>query len=138
MPLRRRRSTPQGGRGPAGTATARAVPRVLSSIHSPTRDLLDLLQGAPEAVSFHSRVRPLFDSGPEFFRTRPAGYRPAGRVVRSDPRYSALRILQSNPRVRHCVQRRRRREVLFAHRVAGRSGGSPGPYRRTYSSQFRC
>lgn len=40
--------------------------------------------------------------------------------------------------MKFCVQRKERREVLFAKRVAGRRGGSPGPYKRREWSNWRC
>lgn len=46
--------------------------------------------------------------------------------------------LQANPRERLCVRRLQRKQVLFAKRVAGRRGGSPGPYRRNYLSSWSC
>lgn len=39
---------------------------------------------------------------------------------------------------RICAKRRIRKQVLFAQDVAGRSGGSPGPYRRTADSKEKC
>lgn len=38
----------------------------------------------------------------------------------------------------HCVRRKVRRSVLFARDVAGRRGGSPGPYHRNEFSQWSC
>lgn len=37
-----------------------------------------------------------------------------------------------------CVQRKIRKQVLFAKQVAGRSGGSPGPYRRNRDDEVKC
>lgn len=37
-----------------------------------------------------------------------------------------------------CVRRLRRKQVLFARGIAGRSGGSPGPYRRNAFSSWSC
>lgn len=55
-------------------------------------------------------------------------------------RYEALRQLPvAVPRkVRFCVERKRRREVIFAIGVGGRRGSAPGPYRRTQESQYAC
>lgn len=55
------------------------------------------------------------------------------------PAWSAFRSLAvaMPSRARFCVQRKQRREVLFAKQVAGRRGLS-GPYRRTESSNWRC
>lgn len=43
--------------------------------------------------------------------------------------------------VRICIQRKQRKEVLFAKNIAGSRGGSPGrrsTYRRTPNSYYRC
>src|SRR5688572_27234894 len=37
-----------------------------------------------------------------------------------------------------CLGRQTRKEVLFARNVAGKSGGSPGPYKRTANSKIKC
>lgn len=37
-----------------------------------------------------------------------------------------------------CAQRQIRKEVLFAKSVAGKRGGSPGPYRRNWKSERSC
>lgn len=55
----------------------------------------------------------------------------------------ALRPLQIRVpmRARFCVQRKQRREVLFAFRRVGYSGSSPGrrnTYRRSANSHWRC
>lgn len=57
--------------------------------------------------------------------------------------FEALRPLQVRVpmRARFCVQRKQRREVLFAFRRVGYSGSSPGrrnTYRRTANSHWRC
>lgn len=41
-------------------------------------------------------------------------------------------------RVRFCLRRKQRREVLFARRKVGFSGATKGPYRRTANSMWRC
>lgn len=41
-------------------------------------------------------------------------------------------------RVRFCVQRHQRKQVLFALKVAGRRGSAPGPYRRREEFNWRC
>lgn len=61
-------------------------------------------------------------------------------IVRPRP----LQKVFQNPvltQARVCVQRRERKEVLFARDVAGHSGSSPGRnnhYRRTADSKVRC
>lgn len=54
--------------------------------------------------------------------------------------WQAFRLLKVRvpSRVRFCVQRHQRKQVLFARGVAGRRGSAPGPYRRTENSQWRC
>lgn len=57
--------------------------------------------------------------------------------------FDGLRPLQIRApmRARFCVQRKQRREVLFAFRRVGYSGSSPGRrnhYRRTANSHWRC
>lgn len=51
--------------------------------------------------------------------------------------FNALRVAVPQ-RVRFCIQRKSRREVLFAFRVAGRRGSAPGPYRRRVESSWSC
>lgn len=47
--------------------------------------------------------------------------------------------LRADPRTAMCLRRSQRREVLFALRVAGRSGaGWPRPRRRTENSNWSC
>lgn len=41
-------------------------------------------------------------------------------------------------KVKVCVRRQERREVLFARNIAGRGGGRHGPYRRSASSYYSC
>lgn len=68
--------------------------------------------------------------------------RPPVRSVASQRRsalsWRAFNALQDNPRSRVCVRRLQRKQVLFAKKVAGRRGGSPGPYRRNLYSQWGC
>lgn len=40
--------------------------------------------------------------------------------------------------VRVCLDRSQRQEVLFARNVAGKRGGSPGPYKRSWKSKIKC
>lgn len=50
-------------------------------------------------------------------------------------------VVNEPENVRFCVRRTQRREVLFAMRVAGRRGGSPGKrgkYRRSIESNYSC
>lgn len=55
------------------------------------------------------------------------------------PGYLLQKLYMRQPeRVRFCVQRSQRREVLFALNRAGYSGSAPGRYRRTQNSQYRC
>lgn len=55
--------------------------------------------------------------------------------------FTGLRTLQIRvpPRVKFCIQRKERREVLFALGRAGFRGSAPKRrYRRTQNSQWRC
>lgn len=64
----------------------------------------------------------------------------AVRIVRPTQRpLHAKRIsrLYADPRTVVCVRRRQRKEVLFALNRSGRNGTGK-PYRRSYSSQWRC
>lgn len=62
------------------------------------------------------------------------------RAAASWREFQKLRV--ASPRTDSlCVRRRKRREVLFSLRVAGRRGSAPGArgtYRRTLSSQWSC
>lgn len=69
------------------------------------------------------------------FRAPPRVSRPAKRGSFSP--LSLLRIF-SPKRVVFCVRRKIRKEVLFALGRAGFRGSSPGPYRRTQDSQYKC
>lgn len=61
----------------------------------------------------------------------------ASRGVRLQ--YPVLRVLNKQPmRVRFCVQRKTRREVLFALRRAGYSGSAPRSYSRSANSNYGC
>lgn len=70
--------------------------------------------------------------------------RPAKRAFRREnPRARlesvSFRVSELPSRVRFCVQRNQRREVLFAMRRAGYSGSAPKrSYRRTSSSKYGC
>lgn len=52
--------------------------------------------------------------------------------------WRAFNALKVDRRVPFCVRRLQRKQVLFALKVAGRRGGSPGPYRRRADSQWSC
>lgn len=63
------------------------------------------------------------------------------QTIRSWRKSSPLQTVVSRARHDFCSKRQARREVLFAQRVAGRSGGSPGRrggYRRSSSSSYSC
>lgn len=85
-------------------------------------------QGFYERFSRRPTVRPIFSLA------KPA----VGRL--SPGRWSALSELQirAPARARFCVQRKQRKEVLFALRIAGRGAGGHGRYRRTANSAFSC
>lgn len=97
-----------------------APPRVSPGVFSPAR-----------------RVE-VFASSPRRLSVDP---RPAGRrVARSfRPGKVPFQVVMRVPaRVRFCVERKQRREVLFARGVAGRGGGRHGSYRRTANSYYSC
>lgn len=73
-------------------------------------------------------------------------FSPAKHAVRRSKAVSVWHQLRSlwmraPSRVRFCVQRKERKEVLFAYRKIGFSGSSPGRfnrYRRTENSAYGC
>lgn len=68
----------------------------------------------------------------------PLAKRVFGRAVRSKVGLRSL-LVSMPSRVRFCVQRAQRREVLFAMRRAGYAGSAPkGRYRRNAFSSYRC
>lgn len=75
-----------------------------------------------------------FSSGMRLFQS---GFPAVARQGKRD--YSAMRILRIAvpSKVKFCIVRKVRREVLFARDVAGRRGLS-GPYRRNQNSQYSC
>lgn len=54
--------------------------------------------------------------------------------------FAPLRVvsIQKPAKVKFCVNRSIRKEVLFAKNIAGKKGSSPGPYKRTQNSQYSC
>lgn len=64
---------------------------------------------------------------------------PVGRLPLRRGYADALKVLRANPLVRFCVQRKARREVLFAFSVAGRRGVGAGKrWRRSVNSTWSC
>lgn len=66
-----------------------------------------------------------------------------GERLSRPQQFKALRLLEIKAprRVLFCARRQVRKEVLFARKVAGRRGGSPGRrgrYLRNANSQWRC
>lgn len=105
-----------------------------------------LLYGAPRSAVYLDGISA--GRKPNRVVRRPSGYFPfpfpAKHAVR---RSEAMRLvsplwrveLKRQPmRVRFCVQRKERREVLFALGRAGFSGSAPGRYRRVVSSNYGC
>lgn len=75
---------------------------------------------------------------------RPRVIAPPSLIIRQGVRARSFEPLRSlsirvPTRTRLCLQRRSRREVLFAYRKAGFSGSAPRRhYKRTQNSQYRC
>lgn len=100
-----------------------------------SRTLSDLLTGVWGEAPYQPTTLPRLQS--QGFVAPPPPYR---RISRPTKPWRLLQRLQIRvpARVRFCQQRKERREVLFSLRIAGRAGGSPGPYRRRAESAWRC
>lgn len=143
--MSRRRGSPTRPGATTTIVASRRLPRTLSPIHSlhapgdtgPSR-LWPLLQAAARS---YPHLPPVYRHSPKPFSTVDS-FPLARRLPRSSHprRVNDLRTLlfRSPTRVSACVKRKSRRETLFSLRVAGRRGGSPGPYRRKPESNYRC
>lgn len=106
--------------------------------------VFDALPGVPSSwfdpieVGQVARARPRPRRGAGLLTVSPA--KQARRAFDTSGRYSALRLLQLRvpKKVLFCIKRKARRSVLFAWRKVGFRGSSPGPYRRTQNSMWRC
>lgn len=117
-------------------------PQIRSSVSALPRDV-----AAASSSFLHGPHRAIVFTPPAPFKRLPArrGVVYAPPPVRTPTRKSggpwrfwgslSVRVPE---RVKFCVQRKERREVLFARRVAGRRGTAPGPYRRSPKSQWSC
>lgn len=71
-------------------------------------------------------------------------YGAAARVLRPprspfpDKRLVGQLLMRAPSRVKFCVDRKARREVLFAFKRAGYRGSAPRSYKRTEDSQYSC
>lgn len=83
--------------------------------------------GQRQGVRVFSKIASPYKQGPQ-----------APSKAVSLPSLLASIKMRAPARVRFCVQRKSRKEVLFAKGVAGRRGRSPGPYRRKQSSYYSC
>lgn len=100
------------------------VDRPLPPVYLSPRERAEGLRRLPPASS-RRLVRFMWRSPVEVRRTRLFDL-PYGLSIRAPLK------------VRFCLRRKERREVLFAKRKVGYRGSSPGPYRRTANSQWRC
>lgn len=142
---RRRRS--RFGRGVANLPTNVLPPDVAPGPFFPELELEDRVSrprrapyAAPrtaEELVYRSRLMA------EQARARAPLSRFTGRFSVS---YKPLRVMSMPRRTLDCVRRKSRKEALFAMRLIGFRGSSPGTrsqytgkyYRRTASSQYRC
>lgn len=124
----------------AFTALPRAVASYLRHMavleaRAPIRPLPAVARAIPPRTVFRGPPRRLDRPGRVLFRPAPkefpsSRFNPFTSFSTRDRRYIASHG--------HCRDRKERKEVLFARGVAGRRGGSPGPYRRTRFSKVRC
>jgi len=84
------------------------------------------------------RRSPVVRVGPSFYRPRFVTSRPLQAIRRADWRAFQKLQVRRPSRDMMCVRRLQRKQVLFAKKVAGRRGGSPGPYRRNQFSNWSC
>lgn len=140
MSRRSRRSKREGGpqfSGPSRGLLPLAHESVRQAILGLADGPLPLWRGArPLAAVYLPRARARDWMRRVVSYTPPLAKPAEGRLSRG--RYSALRLLRmaAPARVRFCVQRKVRREVLFAK---GRGGyGGHGRYFRNASSQYSC
>lgn len=138
--LSRRRSRFDAGEGSVAASSAKALPRVFSDPLALLEDALSADRGfdlgsAAERLQAHREL-----SDGRFFARRSVARFGRPSRPRGASSWKGLRRLELNApsRVRFCVARKQRREVLFAWRKVGFRGSSPGPYRRYGSSQWRC
>lgn len=126
-----------------------SLPRLRSRVHrfsAPLSAAGALSFDLPPLIQIRRKVLAAAFS-PAFPRTYPrvlAG-KSVGKLGRTHPRvlasFAEFNRLRADPRTSMCVRRSQRREVLFARRVAGRVGRSPGRgggYSRNVHSQWSC
>lgn len=70
--------------------------------------------------------------------TRKTGIAPSIRRVMTTLRVDRRLSKEIRRKLGICQKRTARKEVLFSLGIAGRSGGSPGPYKRDPNSKVRC
>lgn len=100
---------------------------------------LDSYRQAPAALSLSQDYHVPLERQRKWTRFIQYGFPSAPRYSRAEGRtFDLLRMLTPS-RVRFCVQRKARREVLFALGRAGYSGSAPrSHYRRSGSSLYKC
>lgn len=147
MSRRRNRHTSRSksSRGEPRYSSNRRLPPALRSVHRLLRlssQLTDPVNYLLTRRVFERKYRVRLERGMPRVERLPLSRSPHLRQPEQKigHKYDPMRILQVQipQRVKFCVQRKVRRQVLFAQKVAGRSGGSPGPYRRTENSNYKC
>lgn len=117
-------------------STAGAPAPSVFDVHRPWDDLPSLVV---PSISPYSAIGDDYEPWP----TRGVGWRPGRRPGRVTPRarrlfWTSLNRLQLSPQTRVCVQRKQRRNVLFARGVAGRRGLGRHGVRRSIHSSWSC
>lgn len=142
--MRRRRKNPSSPTRPGASRYAsRRLPRTLPLIHShletheagrfaPFGQYLPRVGSYPYTAPVY-RHRPPQVARIDSFPKPVTGHN--NRRTNNDLRSLFFR---APSRVALCVKRKIRREVLFGKSIAGRRGGSPGPYRRSPESAYSC
>lgn len=132
-----------------GSTAGQDVPRVpevhrLYSLFDSESDREIFARGKGGELAPFGRPRRVLGSpvlaGPRIARQLRPYSPPASQIRRINDswrEFGRLRIAAPS-RVRFCVQRLQRKQVLFARGIAGRRGSAPGPYRRTENSNWRC
>lgn len=119
---------------------------VISTLPRPFGVMLDEAERIDRQLPDDPPLTPVFLSTARAEEVRRRFFRPAllsSRVRvqgRQTLRFEVPTALQLRvpDRVRFCLRRKQRKEVLFARRKIGFSGATRGPYRRTGNSLWRC
>lgn len=134
-------STPRPGAANFSANVPPALPRVafhddLDSFDSPLSPAVPAVPSLPNpsipSYGQRSKARSRLSPHP----ASPLVVKP--RRYGQQPRLAKTIQISAPRKVLACLRRRRRREVLFALKRAGRRGSAPGPYRRTKFSSYSC